>query len=159
MSLTSLGENDYYTAENRDDQTVIYLSLCHPLRWEILSVYNPGNIANIVISRNLPATVKDLCDPRAFACITKLNLTTQKESEHQRNAGLGSGAPFLSKDGAHLQLIFENGDTCVDTTNSANSYSTYIDFFCSTDFAADNAIRYEGKFGNCASQVSSFLVL
>ena len=32
MSLASLGENDYYTAENRDDKTVIYLSLCHPLR-------------------------------------------------------------------------------------------------------------------------------
>lgn len=40
MSLTSLGENDYYTAENRDDQTVIYLSLCHPLRYAFRSFFN-----------------------------------------------------------------------------------------------------------------------
>ena len=104
-------------------------------------------------SRNLPPTVKDLCDENAFSCITKLNLTTQKETEQQRNAGRGTGPPFLSKDGAHVQLIFGDGGKCVDPINNSTGYSTFIDFFCSTDFAADNAIRYEGKFGNCASQV------
>ena len=103
--------------------------------------------------------MKDFCDENAFSCITKLNLTTQKETEHQRNAGRGTGPPFLSKDGAHVQLIFGDGGKCVDPINNSTGYSTFIDFFCSTDFAADNAIRYEGKFGNCASQVRSFLVL
>ena len=32
VSLAALGENDFYSAENRADNTVIYLSLCHPLR-------------------------------------------------------------------------------------------------------------------------------
>ena len=94
-----------------------------------------------------------MCDPNAFACITKLNVTTQKETEHQRNAGRGTAPPFPSKDGAHVQLIFEKGNNCVDPINNSSGYSTFIDFFCTTDFAADNAIRYEGKFGTCVSQV------
>lgn len=134
ISLGSLGENDYYTAENRDDQTVIYLSLCHPLR-------------------NLPASVANLCDPKAFSCITKLNTTTQEQSEQQRNAGWGTSPPQLSSDGGHLQMIFKKGGDCVDNYGKTTGYSTWIDFFCSSDFAADNAIRYEGKFGKCASQV------
>ena len=154
MSLASLGENDYFTAENRDEKTVIYLSLCHPLRYFVSSLTTlSDSIAEPDCSRKLPPTVKDLCDENAFSCITKLNLTTQKETEHQRNAGRGTGPPVLSKDGAHVQLKFGDGGKCVDPINNSTGYSTFIDFFCSTDFAVDNAIRYEGKFGNCASQV------
>jgi len=134
MSLASLGENDYYTAENRDDKTVIYLSLCHPLR-------------------NLPPTVRGLCDENAFSCITKLNVTTEKETEHQRNAGRATEPPSLSTDGGHIQLVFKDGGKCVDPITNSTGYSTFIDFFCDTDVAPDNAIRYEGKFGDCASQV------
>jgi len=134
MSLASLGENDYYRAENRDDETVIYLSLCHPLR-------------------NLPPTVRGLCDENAFSCITKLNVTTEKETEHQRNAGRATEPPSLSTDGGHIQLVFKDGGMCVDPITNSTGYSTFIDFFCDTDVAPDNAIRYEGKFGDCASQV------
>lgn len=151
MSLAPLGENDFYVAENRDDRTVIYLSLCHPLR---LGLCICGcKLSKCDHVRNLPLSVVDLCDPGAFACITKVNETTREETEHQRNAGRGTGAPKLSGDGGHLQLIFEDGGECQDNNYKKTGYATWIAFFCSSDFAADNAIRYEGKFGNCASQV------
>ena len=61
----------------------------------------------------------------------------------------------ISTDGGHLQLIFENGGDCQENVQKTpGHFKTWIDFFCSTDLKMHNAIRYEGKFGNCASQVS-----
>ena len=55
MSLASLGENDYFTAENRDEKTVIYLSLCHPLRYFVSSLTTlSDSIADLIVPGNCP---------------------------------------------------------------------------------------------------------
>ena len=62
MSLTMLGETDYYLAESREGERVtrLYLSLCHPLQ-------------------GLPSTVAELCRPGAQACLTAVQNGTEQK--------------------------------------------------------------------------------
>ena len=133
ISLSSLDSTDYFLTDNRDDQTRIYLSLCHPLR-------------------KLPDPAVDFCDPTAYSCITKINATGH-EVEFIRNAGSNSSKLFL--EGPHVALEYNDGSKCNNTYNQMVGYTTRIDFFCifTNDFSEDNSVRYEGVLGKCTSQV------
>jgi len=136
MSLTMLGETDYYLAESREGERVtrLYLSLCHPLQ-------------------GLPSTVAELCRPGAQACLTAVQNGTEQKLWPDAGASSVAG---LHLEGQHAALeLLSAAKDCVNSFNETVRFKTRIDFMCG-GAEENNLVKYEGLLGGCTAQVFWF---